>query len=223
MKTQEKRFGLFRSAQLRTAYGLMVFYVACAVLFLLYKLGMGLVVFFDFQSGKYIQQSLTLNDFEQYGVEQIDDMTMINATDDTQLWLTGNLYNLYIDCSFSYDPGEFIVFYAFGENDGFSPKRCVRGRLMDGYYRFDFPAGTKKIRMDTGIHPSITVSFREILVNKETFNTVMRFSTEDLFYLLIVPGILYALWDLAAKLPWVKRRRRAPAPAAQSGFCARGM
>lgn len=171
MKKEKNILGFLHSLRLQDASGLVLCYAICAILFLIWKLCVGLWMFCGFQSGKYIPQSLTLNDFEQYGVEQLDDMTMVNATDDTQLWLTDNVYNLYVDCSFSYDPGEFLVFYSRRTDGAFSAERCVRGRLIGKYYVFEFPMGTKQIRMDTGIHPSITVSFKEILVNKYTFNT----------------------------------------------------
>lgn len=214
MKKKKNILDVLHSLQMQGMKGLVLCYAVCVGLFLIFKLCMGLWIFCRFQNGTYTQRSLTLNDFEPYGVEQLDEMTMINATDDAQLWLTENVYNLYVDCSFSYDPGEFIVFYSNRTDGAFSAERCLRGRLYGKYYVFEFPAGTKQIRMDTGIHPSITVSFGEILVNRYTFNTVMRFSTEELFYLLIVPGLIYGIWDLVFGLPvfskfsWLWGRRK---------------
>lgn len=196
MKKEKKLLRFWHFRQIEGTKGLMLCYAVCVILFMIFKLGTGLWIYCGFQSGKYIPRSLTLNDFEQHGVEQLDDMTMVNATDDAQLWLTGKVYNLYVDCSFSCDPGEFLVFYSDRTDGTFSAERCVRGKLFGRYYVFEFPAGTNQIRMDTGIHPSITVFFREILVNKYTFNTVMRFSTEELFYLLIVPCLLYGILGL---------------------------
>ena len=200
MKREKKVLGFLHSLQIQGAKGLVLCYAVCVILFLIFKLCVGLWIFCGFQSGKYTQQNLTLNDFEQYGAEQLDDMTMINVTDDAQLWFTGDIYNLYVDCSFSYDPGEFLVFYSKRTDGAFSAEQCVRGKRMGKYYVFEFPAGVKQIRMDTGIFPSITISFREILANRYTFNTVMRFSTEELFYLLTVPGLLYGILDLVLGL-----------------------
>lgn len=196
MKKEKRVLNLLPSQKMQGAQGLAFCYVVCVALFLLYKLCCGMWLFAGFQSGKYTQRSLTLHDFAQYGVEQLDDMTMVNATEDAQLWLTGDVCNLYVDCSFSYSPGEFLVFYAYREDGGFRSDRCVRGRKMGDYYIFELPIGVKQIRMDTGVSPSITVSFREILVNRYTFNTVMRFSTKNLFYLLTVPCILYGILGL---------------------------
>lgn len=71
-----------------------------------------------------------------------------------------------------------------------------KGKAVWKVLCFEFPIGTNQIRVDTGVHPSITVSFQEILANKYTFNTVMRFSTGELFYLLAVPGVIYGVLDL---------------------------
>ena len=91
---------------------------------------------------------------------------------------------------------EFLAFYSYKADGVFSAERCVRGKQYGRYYVFEFPIGTNQIRIDTGVHPSITVSFQEILANKYTFNTVMRFSTGELFYLLAVPGVIYGVLDL---------------------------
>ena len=196
MKRKKNILCPLRSTRLESAKGLLLCYAVCVILFLGFKLCAGLWVFYGFQNGRYAQRNLTLNDFEQYGVEQLDDMTMVNATDDTQLWITENIYNLYVDCDFSYDPGEFLAFYSYKADGVFSAERCVRGKQYGRYYVFEFPIGTNQIRVDTGVHPSITVSFQEILANKYTFNTVMRFSTGELFYLLAVPGVIYGVLDL---------------------------
>ena len=111
MKRKKNILCPLRSTRLEGAKGLLLCYAVCVILFLGFKLCAGLWVFYGFQNGRYAQRNLTLNDFEQYGVEQLDDMTMVNATDDTQLWITENIYNLYVDCDFSYDPGEFLAFY----------------------------------------------------------------------------------------------------------------
>lgn len=105
MKRKKNILCPLRSTRLESAKGLLLCYAVCVILFLGFKLCAGLWVFYGFQNGRYAQRNLTLNDFEQYGVEQLDDMTMVNATDDTQLWITENIYNLYVDCDFSYDPG----------------------------------------------------------------------------------------------------------------------
>ena len=96
MKRKKNILCTLRSTRLESAKGLLLCYAVCVILFLGFKLCAGLWVFYGFQNGRYAQRNLTLNDFEQYGVEQLDDMTMVNATDDTQLWITENIYNLYV-------------------------------------------------------------------------------------------------------------------------------
>lgn len=209
MKREKNVLGLLHFSQMQGAKGLAFCYIVCVILMFGIKLCANLYLFVGFQTGKYTQRNLTLNDFEWYGVEQIDDMTMVNATDDTQLWITENICNLYIKCSFSYDPGEFIAFYSQKGNGAFSAQKCVRAKRMGEYYVFEFPMGTKQIRVDTGIFPSIKVSFQEILVNQYSFREVMQLSTEDLFYLLVVPGVAYAMLDLLRKLFQPRKRKEA--------------
>lgn len=83
MKRKKNILCPLRSTRLESAKGLLLCYAVCVILFLGFKLCAGLWVFYGFQNGRYAQRNLTLNDFEQYGVEQLDDMTMVNATDDT--------------------------------------------------------------------------------------------------------------------------------------------
>lgn len=138
MKRKKNILCPLRSTRLESAKGLLLCYAVCVILFLGFKLCAGLWVFYGFQNGRYAQRNLTLNDFEQYGVEQLDDMTMVNATDDTQLWITENIYNLYVDCDFSYDPGEFLAFYSYKADGVFSAERCVRGSSMEGIMFLNF-------------------------------------------------------------------------------------
>lgn len=161
MKRKKNILCPLRSTRLESAKGLLLCYAVCVILFLGFKLCAGLWVFYGFQNGRYAQRNLTLNDFEQYGVEQLDDMTMVNATDDTQLWITENIYNLYVDCDFSYDPGEFLAFYSYKADGVFSAERCVRGKQYGRYYVFEFPIGTNQIRVDTGFILPLQYLFRK--------------------------------------------------------------
>ena len=73
MKRKKNILCPLRSTRLESAKGLLLCYAVCVILFLGFKLCAGLWVFYGFQNGRYAQRNLTLNDFEQYGVEQLDE------------------------------------------------------------------------------------------------------------------------------------------------------
>ncbi|MEG1782301.1 MAG: hypothetical protein RR253_03520 [Oscillospiraceae bacterium] len=54
---------------------------------------------------------------------------------------------------------------------------------------------------DTGIYPSITIDFKEILLNKWGFNEIFRFTTGELFCLAVIPGAIFSL--IAICLNWL--------------------
>ena len=68
------------------------------------------------------------------------------------------------------------------------------------YYIFEFPYGTKQVRMDTGVEPSITVSFDNIVRNDFSTADMLGVSTAELFTLLIVPGAIYFGLDTLLKI-----------------------
>jgi len=181
--------------QKNTGKMLIVCYVVVCCLSLSVNVFTGAVKWFGHKNGTYEEKHLNLNDFEHFGVEQLDDMTMINASDDTQLWYTGNMHNLYVKCDFSYAPGEYIVFYNKTGDGVFGIHQMVHAYEVDGWYIFQLPAGTKQIRMDTGIYPSITIEFEEIILNRCSFNDMMRFSTSQLLWTLVLPAIVFCALD----------------------------
>ncbi len=168
-------------------------YVFVVRLYMVYYIAGGMVFTLLGEAGVYPEKSLSLDDFEHVGVEIIDDMTMINATDDTQLIYTGNIKNLYIKCDFSYEPGEFIAFYSRGKNYSFGTNKMEYARREGDYWVFRFPAGTQQVRLDTGVYPSITVSFEEITANNLTLKEATGFSAGHIFYMLVCPGVIYSV------------------------------
>ena len=146
-----------------------------------------------YKVGFYQQKMLNIHDFEQIGVEVVDNMTMINATNDTQLICEGNIKNIYIKCDFSADPGEFVAFYSRKNNYAFGTHQMLHARQDGEYYIFRFPIGTKQVRIDTGVEPSITVSFDEIMLNKQSLREITGINIGYLFYLMICPMVLFSI------------------------------
>lgn len=146
-----------------------------------------------YKSGFYQQKALTIHDFEQIGVEVVDDMTMINATNDTQLIYEGNIKNVYIKCDFSAEPGEFVAFYSRKNNYAFGTHQMLHAWQDGEYYIFRFPIGTKQVRIDTGVEPSITVSFDEIMLNKQSLREITGINKGYLFYMMICPMVLFSI------------------------------
>lgn len=146
-----------------------------------------------YKVGFYQQKMLNIYDFEHIGVEVVDDMTLINATNDTQLIYEGNIKNLYVKCNFSAEPGEFVAFYSKRNNYAFGSHQMVYAMQEGEYYVFRFPIGTKQVRIDTGVEPSITVSFDEIMLNKQSLREITGINTGCLFYLMICPMVLFSI------------------------------
>lgn len=165
-----------------------------------------------FLTGKLESRSLTLEDFVPVDAEILDEMTMVNASNDTQLLyapLGKEIRSLSVRCSFSLDPGEFVLFYQKDADGGFSIDKQIYASWdahSDSYF-FLLPRGVKKIRLDTGVEPSITVRFDAIDINRCRFNDLFRFSRTEAFYLLILPGVLYGLGATAGEF-WRYLRSR---------------
>ncbi len=151
------------------------------------------------------ERPLTVHDFSHVGIETVDDYTVITTTEDSQLHLEGNVFNLYVDCTFSYDPGEFVAFYQNNLEKGFSPEKLLYARVEGDYYVFEFPLDTKKIRLDIGVFPSITTEFEEITLNKNNLVTLLRLSPSSLFALLVLTCIFTSLLMFA---PQIKKHDR---------------
>lgn len=174
-------------------YLLLICYLGTGALIAAVSLITVIFNFVAYNTGYYDSRELCLTDFEQVGVEIVDDMTMINATNDTQLIYSGNIKNIYIKCSFSIDPGEFVAFYSGKNNYSFGVNKMIHARKEGDYYVFRFPANTKQVRIDTGVEPSIKVGFEEIKINKQTFRDNTGISTETLFNITVIPLILFSL------------------------------
>lgn len=170
-------------------------YIICLLAALCFNGLFGVINGIGIASGKYPEQHLTLGDFTIIDGEIIDEMTLDNMSNDTQLIYNGPIRNLYIKCTFSENPGEFITFYNQKGNDVFGTHKMKYTRIYDGWYTFDFPLGTKQIRVDTGIFETTNVFFEDIFINKPTPRSVFGVSTAEAFYLLIVPVILFLLID----------------------------
>ncbi len=173
--------------------------IACAMALLLNVL-CGIVNFAAYQTGYYKEMTLTVSDFEQVGLEQIDDHTVINQTDDAQLIYTGNVRSIKIRCEFSQNPGEFVSFYNRRANGAFGVKHMQYAQRRDGFYEFHYPVGTKQVRIDTGVVPAIQVSFSEIVLNEKNVWNMIGFSTSELFYVFVTPICIFLVLDTVIKL-----------------------
>ncbi len=176
------------------------FYIGFIIFSLIIHSIYGLFNLYGFKTGKYVQKSLTVKDFQIVGAETSSDNTLITTTDDAQLILTGDVKSITIKCEFSQDPGEFVSFYNKSADNAFSAQKMLYAKFIDGYYVFEYPFGTKQIRIDAGVFPSITVDFDEIIINKPTVQTVWGSITSQLFYCLVVPPVLFLLTDTVKQI-----------------------
>ncbi len=182
---------------------LVAVYILCTACFLVFHTGYGIINACGYATGKYARTNLTLDDFEIKDGEIPQDMILINRSDDTQLIYTGDVRNLTVRCTFSENPGEFICFYNKSGDYAFGTDKMEYAKVYDGGYVFEFPLGTKQIRLDTGIFPSTTTVFEEITVNKPSVYTLTGLSAGDLFSLLVLPAccfmIIETIWPVVFK------------------------
>ena len=157
--------------------------------------------------GGNAKQQLTVADFTPVDVEVVNENTIINSTGDSQLIYTGPIRNMRIKCSFSIDPGEFVCFYNYRGNNAFGIHRMRYAKIIGDCYWFEFPPGTKQIRLDTGVEPSITVVFDSITINTPTLSTVAGITAGDGFTLLTVPGLIFMIGETALSLVKNKKER----------------
>lgn len=189
--------------------GLVYTYTVCISLAAVFTVLLGAVNFALVSTGYYREKNMTVNDFETVGAEYVDEMTIVNATNDTQLIYTGNVKNLIVKCEFSQEPGEFVCVYNSTADYAFGAHKAVYARQYGDCYVFDFPAATKQIRMDTGVEPSITVAFDEIVINRFSLWEMFGLSAKDLFSLLIIPPAIYFAVDTLIKMSGkVKNKHR---------------
>lgn len=136
-------------------------------------------------------RALTLADFEAVGTQQLDETTLVTATDDAQLHLPfAGAHSLWVRCEFSLDPGEFVLFYQNRAGAEFSAGKMLHAQRYGDWYVFTPPAGTQKIRLDLGVYPSITVHFDEIVLDRYTGFSL---DTGALVWAALLPGTLCAL------------------------------
>ena len=147
------------------------------------------------KSGKFSEKYLTVKDFSSEQLEILDDMNVINSGDDGKLIYSGDVRTFSVKCEFSYNPGEFVSFYNNDNSGVFSAQKMIYAKLIDGYYVFEYPLGTKQVRIDTGVSPSIHVSFDEIILNRPDASWIWGNITEMLFTMLIAPVVIYSLTD----------------------------
>ncbi|MDD6827276.1 MAG: hypothetical protein PUE12_14480 [Oscillospiraceae bacterium] len=185
----------------------MATYAVCIAAALAVNIVTGIVNFGLSTAGVYRQKSLTADDFELVDAEYVDSMTIINATNDTQMIYTGNIKNLVVNCDFSRPPGEFVCFYNSRGDYSFGTHKMKYAKQYGDYYIFEFPYGTKQVRMDTGVEPSITVSFDSIQINSFSAFDMFGFSTSWLFSLLFIPAAVHFGIDTLLKILYVFKKK----------------
>lgn len=184
---------------------MLISYILFLCIYIFFHIGYGAVNLFGYTTGKYSEKNLVLGDFEIIDGEITDEMTLSNKSNDTQLIYTGNIRSLIIKCSFSENPGEFICFYNSSGDYVFGTHKMEYAKIYDGYYFFEFPLGTKQIRLDTGIFPTTITFFDEMVLNRPSVSTIFNITTGDIFSLLVLPGACFMIVETA--LPTIKKMK----------------
>ncbi len=185
-------------------------YLLALVITFTFHLFMGIAHLAAFQFSIYESRLLNLQDFNPVGIEIIDDATIITTTDDSQMIYTGNVRNIKIKCEFLQSPGEFVSFYNTKADGSFGMHQMMHAKIEDGYYVFEYPLGTRQIRIDFGVVPSVTVRISEIQLNDKDPAQMLGYTNGELFYLFTVPFIVFLSVDTALELYCAVKERRKP-------------
>ena len=182
-------------------------YLLTLALALIFHLCVGLLNLLAYQTGYYEEKHLRIDDFQQVGLERADEITLITATDDAQLLYQGNVRSLRFTCEFLQNPGEFISFYGTARRSGFAADRIVQAKLQhNGDYLFTYPLGTRNVRVDLGVVPSVTVRISEIVLNEKTPQQMLHLSVGELFWLFVLPAVAFLLVDTV--IGWKQTRKK---------------
>ncbi len=184
-------------------------YLLVVVIALLFHLFMGIVHLIAYQANIYESRSLDIQDFDPVNTEIIDDKTIITKTDDSQLIYNGNVRNIKIKCEFLQNPGEFVSFYNTKADGSFGVNQMMYAKIKDGYYVFEYPLGTRQVRIDFGVVPSVRVHISEIQLNEKNLAQMIGYSNSELFYLFAVPPIAFLLLDTLLRCGKAYRKRKA--------------
>lgn len=179
---------------------LVRFYLLALAVTILFHLLMGAGQFIAYQVGLYEKRTLQIRDFEPVGVEIVDDETVITQTDDSQLIFNGNVKTIKIKCEFLQNPGEFVSFYNKTADGAFGIQKMMYAKIKDGYYVFDYPFGTRQVRIDLGVVPSVMIKVSDIQLNDQSAAQMMGYSNGELFYLFTVPLVLFLTLDTLGKV-----------------------
>ncbi len=167
---------------------------------LLFHLCMGVTHLIAYQANIYESRLLKVHDFDPVGIEIVDDTTILTETDDSQLIYTGNVRNIKIKCEFLQDPGEFVSFYNAKADGSFGTHKMLYAKIEDGYYVFEYPLGTRQVRIDFGVVPSIRVRISEIQLNDKDPAQMLGYTNGELFYLFTVPFVVFLFLDTMLRL-----------------------
>lgn len=179
---------------------LVRFYLLTLAVMVLLHLLMGAGQFIAYQVGLYEKRALQIRDFEPVGVEIVDDETVITQTDDSQLIFNGNVKTIKIKCEFLQNPGEFVSFYNKTADGAFGIQKMMYAKIKNGYYVFDYPFGTRQVRIDLGVVPSVMIKVSDIQLNDQSAAQMMGYSNGELFYLFTVPLVLFLTLDTLGKV-----------------------
>ncbi len=171
---------------------ILICYVGVTLFFIIFAALIGFINFMLYSFNYYTTAELNVNSFEHVGIEVVNEHTLITQTDDSQLILSdvGNIKSLHMRLNYSQLPGEINLFYASDEHDDFSANKMLYAQYKDGYYTFNLPLGTKKIRFDCGVHASNTIEITDITLNRNTFLDLVPFNTNVLFLIMVLPLII---------------------------------
>lgn len=173
-----------------TVYALI--YIVSIVIFGAKSLFQAQQISHAYKTGVYVQENITIHQFESIDCEIIDDLTFKGKGDNARLIYNGDIDSLYIDCNFSYGLKEFRAYYNTTGDYDFSQDMSIIPKQYKQYLVFDFPQGTKQVKM---YYQNSTMLLNEIKVNCRDHTNKLNITMSDVFMLAVTPTIIYLVID----------------------------
>ena len=190
MKILSKVNTFWRSKQTKVY---ILIYLISAVFFFSYYAKEGKKTEQAYKSGKYVEQSVTVNYFEMVDCEIIDDLTFKGVGDNARLIYTGYIDTVYMDVMYSYGLREFKLYYNTTGDGVFTEENTMIPKQYDKYLIYDLPEDTVQIKMP---FPYSTMYFNELIVNCRNHTNKYNLTTSALFWLAIMPTMVFLSIDM---------------------------
>ena len=167
-------------------------YLISAVFFFSYYAKEGKKTEQEYNSGKYIEQAVSVHNFELIDCEIIDDLTFKGIGDNSRLLYTGDIDTIYMDVMYSYGLREFKLYYNTTGDGVFTEENTMIPMQYNKYLIYDLPEDTVQIKMP---FPYSTMYFNELIINCRNHTNKYNLTASAVFLLAVVPTVVFLAMD----------------------------